>query len=661
MSDAHGLGTASVRQRLGRRARVAATSAIAVGATLAIAACGSSSSGGSGKSGNANVAAQGLGTVIYGTLPPTGTPTSGGTITQGQLTGQTPVYIFPIVPGAESSTGTDELITSIFMPLYGGPTGARPEVQYGLSAAASAPVPSNGDKTYTVTLRSGLKWSNGQPVTATDVEFDIALLKAACTESAANWGQYVTGQFPESVTSMTVKNPTTLVINLNKAYNPGYFLNNQLQDTNYGVYPLPSQTWDVDSASGTKVTDWATNPADAKKIYDYLNKLGGQVASFGSSPLWKVNDGPFKLGSFNTTNGSFVLDPYADYGGTPKSQAAQVDVNTYTSYTAELNAVKSGDVDVMIGLDPSQLAQAPGLKTQGIYVFGGPSWGWFGGEINFKDTAGHFSDIIKNLYAREALDELINQPAIIQGVYKGAAVPAYGPTPSAPTSPYAPASASSPTYAYSPANAVALLKANGWKVVPNGQTTCQKAGSGAGDCGAGIPAGTPFAFTWANQPQQVSSVGALESEALASEAKTAAGINITLQTKTFNFLISDYNDANPGAVKYTDDWGVNNYGGLFMDYYPTQEGTWSTGGAFNTGDYSDPTADNLMTQSVFGTNASAVETEAQYFAKQLPVLFMPDQDYLLAVNIKKVGGASDGWTDMTQQQFFPQFWYMLKS
>ncbi len=36
---------------------------------------------------------------------------------------------------------------------------------------------------------------------------------------------------------------------------------------------------------------------------------------------------------------------------------------------------------------------------------------------------------------------------------------------------------------------------------------------------------------------------------------------------------------------------------------------------------------------------------------------MPDRDYLLAVNSKKVGGPSDGWTAMTQQQWFPQYWY----
>jgi len=639
----------------GHIARRITTSALIAGTVLALAACGSSSSG---SSNNTNKAAAGLGTVLYGTLPPVGKPAAGGTLTQGQLTGQTPLYIFPIVPGAQSSTGTDELVTSLFMPLYGGPTGARPEVDYGVSAASGPPVPSNGDKTYTITLKSGLKWANGQPVDANDVIFYIDLLKAAIKESVANWGQYVAPQFPTSVVSATAMGADTVVINLNKPYNPGYFLNNQLQDTNYGVYPLPSTAWNVASAGGPHL-DY-TNPANAKKIYDYLNKLGGSIASFGSSPLWKDDDGPFKLASYSTTNGSFVLTTDATYGGTPKPMPSQVDVNTYTSFTAELNALKSGSLDVMVGLDPSQLAQAPALKSQGIDVFGGPSWGWFGGELNFKDTTGHFDKIIAQQYVRQALDQMINQPGIIAGVYKGAAVPAYGPTPSAPTSPYAPASASSPTYPYSPSAGVALLKAHGWKVVPNGTTTCATAGSGAADCGAGIPAGTPLSFTWANQPEQVSSVGALESEAFASEAKQAAGVNVQLVTKPFNFLIANYNDANPGAVKYTNDWGVNNYGGLFMDYYPTQEGVWNTGGAFNTGGFSNPAADALMTSSVFGTNPDAVKTEAQYFSKTLPVLFFPDQDYLVAANATKVGGPSDGWTTMTQQQFFPQYWYLTK-
>jgi len=644
--------------------RAFAICALLIVTALAVAACGSSSSSGnssSAKNGNSsNVSANSLGTTLFGVLPPNGTVVKGGTITQGQLSGQTPVYIFPIINSEDVTTGTISLVSNLYMPLYAGPTGARPETDYNLSAAASAPVASNGDKTYTIHLKPGLKWSNGQPITSKDFLFFIDLLKAAIKASPANWAQYVPGEFPMSVTSATTPNATTIVMNLNKAYNPGFFLNNQVQDTN-NVFPLPSQVWNVDSAGGPHITDWATNPADALKIYTYLAKAGGSVATFASNPLWKVVSGPFKLTSFSATNSSYVLTPNPSYGGTPKPYANQIDVNTYTGYDAELNAMKSGGLDIMVGFDPSEISQTGTLKSEGIDVFGGPSWGWFGGIYNFEDGANHFGQVITQLYARQALAYLTDQPGIIKGIYKGAAVPAYGPIPSAPTSPYAPPDATDPAYPYNPAKAVALLKANGWKVVPNGQTTCAKAGTGAGECGAGIPAGTPFKFVWANQPESVSSTGVLESEALGSIAKQQAGINIVFQTKTFNFLVSKYTNTSPDGLKQKDDWGVNNYGGLFMDYYPTQDGVWNhphTG--LNTGSANDPVGAGLIHQSVYGTNPKAVTNEASYWGTHPPAAFFPDQDYLLAVNSKKVGSVPDGWMVMTQQQWYPQYWHLLK-
>jgi len=548
----------------------------------------------------------------------------------------------------------------LYMPLYAGPKGARPETAYGLSAAASAPVSSNGDKTYTIHLKPGLKWSNGQPITSKDVLFFIDVLKAGLKASPANWGQYVPGEFPTSVTSATTPNATTIVLNLDKAYNPGFFLNNQLAVTN-NVFPMPSQAWNIAAAGGPHISDWATNPADALKIYTYLAKQGGSVATFASNPLWKVVSGPFSLKSFSATNSSYVLAKNPSYGGSPKPYADQIDVNTYTGFDAELNAMKSGGLDIMTGFDPSEIAQIGTLKSQGIDVFGGPSWGWFGGIYNFEDGTNHFGKVISQLYARQALAYLTDQPGIIKGIYKGAAVPAYGPIPSAPTSPYTPANATNPPYPYNPAKAVSLLKANGWKVVPNGQTTCVKAGSGSGECGAGIPAGTPFKFVWANRPEAESSTGVLESEALGSIAKQQAGINIEFQTKTFNFLVSKYTNTSPDGLKQKDEWGVNNYGGLFSNYYPTADGSWNhphTG--LNIGSANDPEAAKLIQQSVYGSNPKAVTSEASYFGTHPPVAFFPARDYLLAVNSKKVGSVPDGWTAMTQEQWWPQYWHLTK-
>lgn len=624
-------------------------------AALTLAACGSSSSSGGGSSSGSLSTSNPTG--LFGTLPPVGTPKSGGTITIGQISGQTPTYIFPIIPGANTSTGTISMVSNLWMPLYAGPKGASPVIVYGLSAASGPPVPSDQDKTYTIPLKTNLKWSNGDPVDANDLIFAIDLLKAAVKESAANWGQFVPGEFPTSVVSMKASGKYKVIVHLDKAYNPGFFLNNQLSVTN-NFYPLPSRAWNVAAAGGPHL-DY-TNPANAKKIYDYLNKAGGSLSTFASNPLWQVVNGPFKLKSFSAGNGSYSMVANPSYGGTPKPAVSTVSLQTYTGFTAELNALKSGGLDIATGIDPSQLAQRGSLKAQGIEIWGGPSWGWFGGIINFKDTTNHFDKVISQLYVRQAMAHLIDQPSIIKGVYKGAAVPAYGPIPSAPPSPYVPANALSAPYPYDPAAAASLLKSHGWNVVPNGQTTCAKPGTGAGQCGAGIPAGTPIKFTWANVPKGTSTTGPLESEVFASQAKQAAGITVDLVTKTFNFLTSNYNNANPAAAKYTNDWGVNNYGGLFENYYPTQDGTLNPGAGFNMGSFNDPTLNSLIHSSVYGGDPSAVKTEASYVTKIAPIFYFPDQDFLLAANTKKVGGTADGWMALTQQQWYPQYLYLVK-
>jgi peptide/nickel transport system substrate-binding protein len=630
-----------------RRRHHLAICALFAALALTLTACGSSTSG----SGATSAAgAKGL----YGSLPPAGTPKKGGTITIGQLTGSTPTYIFPIVPGANASAYTGTFISNLILPLYNGPNGATPEINYSLSLA-NKPVFSDGDKTVTIPMKPGFKWANGQPVDANDLIFEIDLLKAAVNESASNWAQFVPGEFPTTVLSAKASGRYTVVLHLNRAYNPGFFLNNQLQTTN-NVSPLPSTAWNVASAGGPHL-DY-TVPANAKKIYDYLAKAGGQVAQFATNPLWKDVDGPFALKSFSATNSSYSLVPNPSYGGSPKPYVSQVQVQTYTGITPQLNALRTGSLDVA-GIDFSQLGQVGSLRSQGYSVFGYPPFGWFGAIINFKDKTNHFDRIISQPYIRQALAHLENQPAYLSGIFKNAGVAAYGPVSTLPPSPYTPADATTAPYPYSPSAAVSLLKSHGWHVVPNGTTTCAKAGAASGECGAGIPAGTPFRFTWFYIPPSTSPSSSLESEAFASEAKQAAGINIELHAKTFNYLIANFNDADPSTAKHTNDWGISNYGGFGYDFYPTSDGVFNTQGTFNAGAYSSPTADALIKSSVHATNPSAVITEASFLTRDIPVLFMPNSDYIWAVS-KRVGGSASSFLALTELVQLPQFWYLTK-
>jgi peptide/nickel transport system substrate-binding protein len=625
---------------------------VAAAAALAIAGCGGDASGTSGH----RSAARSDG--IAGTLPAVGKPLRGGTITVGQLAGQTPSDIFPLVDDAGCTTPTLNFIQQQYVPLYAGPDGAEPAVDQSLSAAES-PVYSNGDKTVTIRLRPGLRWSDGKPVVAEDVTFYLDLLKAAVAASPVNWCQYSAGELPDNIASWTTHGTRVVVLHLLRAVNPSWFTTDQLQDVGAGIYPLPSADWNVDSSQGEHVTDWATNPADALKIYQYLQAQGSDKAAFVSNPLWKVVDGPFRLKYFNGSSGAYELVPNAAYSLRPKTHASEVSVLTFKAPASMLQALKSHRLQIG-SLDPStQLGAIKKLKRDGVSVFGGPGWGWFGGVINFKDRTDDFDKVIAQPYVRGVIAELVDQAAIIKSVYRGWAVPAYGPAPTTPHSPYVAATATRAAWPYDPAKAVSTLRAHGWHVTPGGQTTCQRAGTAGSECGAGIPTGTPIRFAWANVSSSISPVGAAESRIFANDARRAAGIDVSFVTGSFSFLTAEYNDQNPAATQYVNDWGVNNYGGALTDFYPTQEGLLGTGGALNLGAYSDPTAQKMMRASVASPSAKAIDSELSYLGRAYPVLYMPDQDWIVAVS-HSVGGPADAFRAMTQQQYAFQLLYRVK-
>jgi peptide/nickel transport system substrate-binding protein len=617
---------------------------------LLVSACGGSS--------NAPVSSHGKinGKVVdglYGSLPKAGTATRGGTITMGQLTGDTPTYIFPITPGANATDGTAFMTSQLYVPLYNLQDGGSMQVNYATSLALP-PKFSDGDRRVTITMRSGAVWSNGKPVTANDVLFSIALLKAAVKASPANWDQYTPGLFPDNISSATAANSRTVVITFKRSYNPAYLLDDQLA---YTLTPMPSSEWNIATTGGPHL-NWQV-PANAAKIYSYLAKQAASLATFAGNPLWKTVDGPFTLRSFSTTNGSFTLDANPRYTLTGKVRFARLQDETFSSTSTQLDALRAGTLDVGTNIDFTELNAMPALRRAGYAVFGYPNIGTFGFIINFKNTTGHYNAVIAQLYVRQALAHLIDQPAYISGIFHGAAAPAYGPLPTLPKTPFTPADADTDPYPYSVSAATKLLKSHGWKVVAGGQTTCVKAGTGPGECGAGIPAGTPLKFSLYSTPAGETESIPLESSAFASAA-SQIGIKIQQESKTFNFQIENFNNTNPAAKQYTNIWGLANWGEYGTTPYPTEQTDFRTDGSSNMGAYSDPTADRMINAAIYGKQSSAATKLADYLAKDVPVLFLPCADVIDAVS-GKVGGTNDSFLAMTQDIFYPQYWFVKKS
>lgn len=618
--------------------------AIALIAAILAACSGTSSTAkgtaSNGPTGSGNSALSGL----YGKLPPIGgTAHPGGVLTIGVLEGASANYILPILPSANGIVSNpNQFLDILFSPLYFEPGSASPVIDTNLSLALP-PTYSNGDRTVTIKLKPGLKWSNGAPVDANDVIFDIDLVKAAVKESAANYYRYTPGFFPDNIVSATASGQYTVVLKLSRAFNPSFFYQDELTS----ITPLPSTSWNRDAPNGPAL-DYS-NPANAKLIYDYLAKQAQDLATYASNPLWQDVDGQMKLTSYSPNNGAYTMVPNTSYSGPDKAQISEMKAEPFTSPQAQFNALAVGSLDIG-EVDITDVAEIPRIQSQ-YYVFGEPSFGPNSIVFNFKDKADNVGKIFSQLYIRQAMAHLVDQPGYVSGLYKNAGAAAYGPVPVVPKNPYTPSNSLKAQYPYSIPQASKLLSSHGWKVVKNGTTTCTSPGTGSGHCGAGIPAGASMDFTLYYK----NDLSILTSQMAAfAQAAKEVGINITPIIKPPAFINSNFNDA---AFPTNDSKWAMRFGGFTQEPYPTTFGIYNSTGSLNEGGYSDTQADALINSSVYGSNPNAVEQEASYLATNLPAIFQPSNDLIWAVKRGVGAHTANAFSALTQYQFLPWDWY----
>jgi peptide/nickel transport system substrate-binding protein len=633
------------------RSKAAGGLLVAVATITALAACSSSSS--SSSSSGTTTTTPGSVTVPggIGSVPlasSSGTKHA-GTITWAMQPGATPNWILPVVPGASNSVFNNfTFIWEMWRPLYWTVFGTDPEL-YPPMSIANPVVYSNSDKTVTISLKSSYKWSNGQTITANDILFFIDLVKAAIKESPADWEGYVPGHLPDNIVSTSEPNATTLVMNLSSAVNPTWFTEDILGQG--PIIPLPSTVWAVDSAGGAVIPPSGWTPATMKKIFDYLTTQAKSLSTYATNPLWQVVDGPYKLSAYNATTGGFTLVPNTTYGGPHVTPMSSFQGVPFTSNTAEFNAIRSKAIDVAY-VDFDDVPQLPTVLRLGYSYFGEPDFGLTFAAYNFKDTTGDFNNIIAQLYVRQALAHLVDQQGWITAFMHGAGAPAYGPIPAYPQSPFLPTDAATNPYPFSVSTAVSILKANGWTVNPGGTDVCAKAGTAAGDCGAGIPAGTKLAwnYIYSSSPALIG----YQATDFVSKAKQA-GINVTLSSSNFNYMIANYLD--PSAPANVNKWAMEDFGGETDVPYATTFGLFNTGGPSQIGDYSNPTADSLINASISGGDPAAVKNEASFLTENQPLQFQPNPDDVWAWKNTLSAVNPQAWENLTQYYATPELWY----
>ncbi len=269
-------------------------------------------------------------------------------------------------------------------------------------------------------IRPGLKWSNGQNVTAND------MLATYSDSYAFNASYDFTGIHSEVVSSHAA-NSSEAVFVLNKS-DPWFPL-------------LISQVVFVNIIPQSAV-----------------NQYGPNYNGFGSP----VVDGPFMAVNYTAGASEAVLkpNPYWSTIGLPNPKICQIDVNFVESDTSADTLLQEGATD-LAPVDPAAAASV--LTNPNVHIM--------------TETAAEIQQITYNVTAyptnmtafRQALVYATNQSQIVQQAIKGYAATAYtaeGIVPNSVSSLYNP---NQKSYSYSPTTAMSLLNSIGITKASNGQ------------------------------------------------------------------------------------------------------------------------------------------------------------------------------------------------
>ena len=580
-----------------------------------------------------------LGAVVLSSSGPAVAASPSGTVTFALPPGVNPSYIFPIMSGAVfSNVNFFQFQEMMFRPLYWFGQGGKPSFNESLSLALP-PVYSNGGKTVTMKLKK-YNWSDGKPITATDVLFFMHMLKA----ETKIWPLYVSGEFPDNVTAMSAPNASTVVFKLDRAYSTNWFLYNELSQ----ITPMPQHAWDKTSATGA-IGNYDTKPGGAASVYTYLAGQAAKPASYATNPLWQVVDGPFKLKTYETT-GYTVFVPNPKYSGAVKASYSQLILQPFTTDSAEFNALRAGTVTYGY-VPPQDATQIPVLKSQGY-----TSSPWIGWGINYFSE--NFNNpivgpIFRQLYFREAFQEMVNQPVDIKKALYGYGYPTYGPVPIKPASNLSTTQEATNPYPYSPKNSAKLLRSHGWTVKPGGTSTCAKPGSGPTQCGMGIAKGAKMIFNM----QYASGFTYLSQEMQQLKTNLAVdGIQLSLTTAPFNTVLSNYVKCKAGP---TCTWEIQNWGQGWSygpDYYPTGESIFATSSGFNSGSYSNATNDANINATHYLSGTAVLYKYENYLAGQLPDVWQPNPDF----QISEISTHLKGVSQSPLLNYTPEFWKLSK-
>ncbi len=290
--------------------------------------------------------------------------------------------------------------------------------------------------TYTFTIRDGIKWHDGQPLTAADVLFTFKAGICALVDSASK-RSYLTDLADVQVDGRKVRFIVT---------KPNF---NQLNNLGNILAIIPKHIFDPQGLlDGFTFKDMigprGKTDVRIKTFADQFNNSAANRAPVGT--------GPYKFDKWEAGK-EIVLTRNDDYWGT-KPYLDKIVIRFIPDYTAALTALKAGEIDLQQRLQPVQYAQqtsGPAFdqefsKTK--YSIPGVSYIVWNSERPF----------FKDKRVRQAMTMLLDRQKIIETVRFGLGQVATGPL-NPKSNDYNP---NIKPYPYDPKRAAELLDEAGW-------------------------------------------------------------------------------------------------------------------------------------------------------------------------------------------------------
>ncbi len=254
--------------------------------------------------------------------------------------------------------------------------------------------------TYTFILRSGLKFDDGTPFNSTVVKFSIERGMAINDPNGAFNGLAV----PTIIDHITTPNSTAVVFHLKAPFSA--FLSMMTFGIMYPVNP-------------SKVSQVTCNPCN--DMTGIVNFTSGNAAASNPNGL-----GPYTLTSWTrsgTKDVQMVLTAnpnYWNYPAYPKTHT--IIIKFYPDATSLAAAIRSGDVDFAYRQFTTTDIQSL-MTTQGLKVYSSP--GAFIQYLVINENKAPFNDI----NVRQGIAAAINRTDLIDTVFAGTATPLYSQIP----------------------------------------------------------------------------------------------------------------------------------------------------------------------------------------------------------------------------------------